>query len=337
MNRVNQPDRVSLDSFMDTTTATDGQYYTFVNHAPNSLAVGVKEIALLRATIPLIQLPIPSYQLVFYYHRLATVSTIPDATTLRAVRLYPQGYIPPTGFTAFVENSFFQTPQELVDSLNIAAAAGGDNATYNTLYVPGDIVFTYDENQNEITFKGTAAGVYYCNAGYNSPEVLASQVSTAITTYNQDTTTSRQPFALGYTLNLRCGYAMDGINRPRGSGTNFLSNKCANLTGKSWVAGIPVWVDSYPCLTYTGNIYLYSNVVGNSGSGSVNKKNLLCVIPVDVPLGGIIQYVGHSTPAYAKKVASEIYSFDFELRDDANQPFYLPDSANVNIELSLIY
>jgi hypothetical protein len=337
MNRVNQPDRLSVDSFMDTTTATDGQYFTFVNHAPNTALVGAKEATLLRCTIPFIVLPIPDYQLVFYYYKLPTATTIPAATHLRAVRLYPRDYFPPTGFTDFTVNTFFQTPQDLVNALNNASAAGGDNVTYNTRWDAGGVVFSYDPVTNLIEFAGTDASSNYCNAGYNDPIVRASQASTAIQTYNQDTTTSRQPFTLGYTLNLRCGFAMDGVNRPRLSGTNFVANSCANLAGRPFEDAVAIYADSYVDLVYTSNIYLYSNIVANSGFGSVSKRNLLAVIPVDVPPGGIIQYVGHSTPAYSKKVASEIYSVDIEMRDDANMPFYLPDSANVNVEFSILY
>lgn len=337
MNRVNQPDRLSIDSFMDTSTGTNGQYFTFQNHSPNTALVGAKKVHMLRATIPYIQTSIPSYQLVFYYHKLGSATTVPSATTLRAVRLYPQDYVPPTGFTSYTLNKFFQTPQELVDTLNQAAIAGGDSVTYNTRWIAGDVTFYYDANLGQIYFEGNDTAAWYCNAGYNDPFVQASQASTAITTYNFDTSTTRQPYVTGYTLNLRCGFAMDGTNIPRGSGSNLVSPLCANLTGTPFEDGAPIYADTFPCLNYTGNIYVYSNVVGNSGYGSVNKKNLLGVIPVDVPQGGVINYDGHSMGAYALKVAGEIYSVDIELRDDANQPFYLPDSANVNIELSIIY
>lgn len=337
MNRLNQPDRLSLDSFMDTTTATNGQYFTFVNHAPNTALVGATKIHMLRATIPYIQPSIPNYSLVFYYYKLPNGTTVPSSTYLKAVRLYPNDYVPPAGFTNYSLNKFFNTPQELVDALNDAATTGGDDLSYNTLWSAGDITFAYDSDLNQIYFTGNTGGSYYCSAGYNDPNVIASQLSTNIVTYNFDTSTSRQPFVLGYTLNLRCGFAMDGVNRPRQSGTNFLSNLCANLTGTSFDDGSPIYADTFPNLNYTGTIYLYANIVGNSGYGSVNKKNLLGVVPVDVPQGGVINYDGHSAPAYALKVSSEIYNIEVEMRDEANQPFYLPDSANVNVELNIIY
>ena len=322
---------------MDTTTSTDGQFFTFVNHAPNTALVNAKKIHFLRASIPYIQMPLPDYALVFYYYKVATATTVPLAANLKAVRLYPKDYLPPTAFTAFTKNQFIQTPQELADVLNLAASAGGDNVTYNTLWTADDVTFFYDADTNQLYWEGTDAASFYCNAGYNDPNVRASQASTAITTYNQDTSTSRQPFVTGYTLNLRCGYAMDGVNRPRGSGTNFVANSCANLAGRPFAGLVDIFADSFPDLNYTANVYLYSNIVANSGYGSVNKKNLLAVIPMSVPLGAVSQYIGHSAPAYATKVASEIYSIDIEMRDDANQPFYLPDSANVNVEIGIIY
>lgn len=337
MNRLNQPDRVSLDSFMDTTTGTDGQYYTFVNHAPNTHIIGAKKVHLLRATIPNIQLQLNDYALVFYYYKLPTATTVPAAIYLKAVRLYPRDYIAPSGITSFTMNRFLSSPQELVDLLNEAASAGGDNLTYNTLWAVDDITFFYDTDSNQIYFVGTDPASYYCNAGYNDPIVKASQASTAITIRNVDNSTTQQPYVIGYTLNLRCGFAMDGVNRPRGSFGTFLANSCANLTGDSYTGLVPIYADTYPNLVYSQNIYVYSNIVANSGYGSVSKRNLLGVVPCDVPPGAVIQYVGHSSPAYATKVASEIYSIDIEMRDDANQPFYLPDSANVNLELNILY
>lgn len=338
MNRINQPDRISVDSFQDTTTATNGQYYTFVNTSPNTSLVGAKKIHLLRCTIPYIQMPIPTYQLVFYYYATDAATDVPEAADLRAVRLYPHDYTPPTGFGSYTLNEFFQTPSDLVTALNAASAAGGDDVTYNTLYVANDLTFSYNAVLNQIYFEGNDPTKFYTSAGFNDPIVQASQASTAISIYNFDGTTSRQPYALGYTLNLRCGFACDGVNIPRGSGNNLVSVKCAQLTGTLAPANGSIYADTFPNLNYTSNVYIYSNIVGNSGFGSTRQRNLLGVIPMNVPLGAIAHYDGHSAPAYSTKVPSDIYSVDIELRDDANQPFYLPThTANVNIELGILY
>lgn len=338
MQRVNQPDRISLDSFADTTTATNGQYNTFTNTAPTTALVGAKKIHMLRATIPYVPpASIPNYSLVFYYYKLATATTVPNNASLCAVRLYPSDYVPPAAVTAFTRNRLVQSPSDLVTLLNQAASAGGDDVTYNNRFVAGDITFFYDAPSNQILFEGNTAGAFYCNAGYNDPLVRATQGSIDITIEPFDGIINPQPFLPGYTLNLRVGYAMDGVQRPRGAGGNLVANSCANLTGTPFATGVPVPSDTFPDLNYTSNVYIYSNIVGNSGYGAYGRKNLLGVIPMNVPIGGVANFDGHAVNAYATKVASEIYSVDVELRDDANMPFFLPDSANVNIELNIMY
>jgi hypothetical protein len=336
MQRVNQPDRLSLDSFADTTTATNGLYNTFSNTAPTTALVGAKKIHLLRASVPYIPTAsIPLYQCVFYYYALGEATDIPEAGNLRAVRLFPSDYIAPSGFNTYVQNRIFQSPSDLAAALTLAAAAGGDDDTYNTLFAAGDVTFTYNSTFNQIFFTGTDPALFYCNAGYNDPIVLASQRSDDIVIPNQDGSTQRQPSTPGFTLNLRVGYAMDGVQRPRGAGSNLVSNSCANLTGITFAGAVPP--DTYPDLNYSSNMYIYSNIVGNSGYGAYGRKNLLGVIPMNVPIGGVANFDGHGTAAYATKVASEIYSVDIELRDDANMPFLLPDSANVNLEINILY
>jgi hypothetical protein len=45
--------------------------------------------------------------------------------------------------------------------------------------------------------------------------------------------------------------------------------------------------------------------------------------------------VGLKAPLY--KVMNDIYVMDIELRDDQDQPFYVPDGLNVNIEIGFKY
>ena len=70
--------------------------------------------------------------------------------------------------------------------------------------------------------------------------------------------------------------------------------------------------------------------------GSGKQHNLLGVIPVNAPPLGVAQYTA-LTPNMMSKVVDTIYEISVEMRDDANQPFALPDSAQVNIELAFVY
>jgi hypothetical protein len=339
MNTVNTPDRLSLDAFADPERGTKSDYSSFNNNLGVAV-LNAKQLHLLRATIPNVQLQIPDYQLVFYYYELPDATTVPTATHLKAVRLYPDGYLPPAGFTAFTKNQYVADPDALTTRLNLAASAGGDNVTYNTLWVSGGVTFVYDSTRKHIQWYGNGVGKYYANAGFLDPIVQASQADpTKITTYNFNTSTSIQPYVLGCTLNQRLGYALSGISTPPLSFGAAVSNKIANLTGVAKITGSSGIVphDSYPNLVYTQNIYLYSTLVGNQGLANYGRKNLIAVINVDVPSFGVIQFIGSYNGGEAHPIPEEIYGVNIEMRDDNNQPYTLPLSANVNIEFAIDY
>jgi len=339
INTVNCPDRLSLDSYADTDRATTATYSSFTNNLGVAI-LGAKQLHMLRATIPNCKLQIPDYQLVFYYYELPDATTVPTATHLKAVRLYPSDYVPPAGFTAFTKNTFFTDPSALVTQLNLAAGAGGDNVTYNTLWVSAGVTFAYSTSTKQITWYGNGVGKYYANAGWNDPIVLASQADpTKITTYNFNTSTTIQPFAAGFTLNQRVGYALSGTSTPPQSFGAAVANSIANLTGVAKITGSGgvVPVDSFPNLVNTQNIYFYANVISNNGLGNYGRKNLMAVVAVDVAPFGVIQFIGSYNGGEAHPIPEEIYAVNIEMRDDANQPFTLPRSANVNVEIALDY
>jgi len=340
-NTVNTPDRLSLDAYADTGRASAATYSSFTNNLGVAI-LNAKQLHLLRATIPNAKLQIPDYQLVFYYYELPDGTTVPTASHLKAVRLYPSDYVAAASFTSFTRNVFYSDPAALVTQLNLAASAGGDSVTYNTLWVSGGVVFAYSTTSKQITWYGTGSGKYYANAGWNDPIVQASQAdATKITTYNFGYSSTIQPFVLGTTLNQRLGYALSGTCLPPQSFGAAIANSIANLTGKPKIDGggatsiVPA--DSYPCLVFTQNIYLYSNVVCNGGLGNYGRKNLMAVIAVDVASFGVIQFIGSYNGGEAHPIPDEIYGVTIEMRDDNNQPFTLPQSANVNVELAVDY
>jgi len=413
MNTVNTPDRLSLDAYADTERNGNATYYSFNNNLGVAI-LNAKQLHLLRATIPNVKLQIADYQLVFFYYQLPDASTVPNSTHLKAVRLYPSDYVPPSGFTTYTKNIFFTDPSVLATQLTTAGAASGDSATYNKLWVSGDVSFTYSSTTRQITFTGATSAKYYANAGFNDQNVLAVMNNTATTivtsatgdgtngtylvsntagiyvgstvvitgavtsgyngtftvtavtgntsfvvanttptgsafvngkvvvtpnvmlTYNYNASTSLQPMVTGVTLNQRVGYALSGTSvAPYSFGAGI--SGVANLTGIARATSTAVPVDSYPCLVYSQNIYLYSNLVGNQGLANYGHKNLLAIINIEVPSFGVIQFVGSYNGGEAHPLPDEIYGVGIEMRDDNNQPFSLPLSANVNIELAIDY
>lgn len=413
MNTVNTPDRLSLDAYADTERNANAVYSSFNNNLGVAI-LNAKQLHLLRATIPNVKLQIPDYQLVFFYYQLPDATTVPNSTHLKAVRLYASDYVPPAGFTAYTKNTYFGDPTTFATQLTTAAAASGDSATYNKLWVSGDVTFSYSTTTKQISFVGATNSKYYANAGFADPNVLAVMNNTATTvvssatgdgtlgtylvsstagiyvgstvvitgavtggyngtftvtavtgntsfvvanttptgsafvngkavitpnvmlTYNFNAATSLQPMVAGLTMNSRVGYALSGVSVvPYSFGSQIAG--VANLTGVAKATAASVPPDSFPCLVYSQNIYLYSNLVGNQGLANYGKKNLIAVINVDVPSLGVIQFIASYNGAEAHPLPDEIYSVGIEMKDDNNQPWTLPLSANVNIELAVDY
>jgi hypothetical protein len=341
-NRILQPDLIEVNSFNDPNTPflTNG----FTNDM-NTAVINPKRITLIKATIPVSTVQLPDYGLVFYYHSLASATTVPTTGSLKAVRLFPRTYIAPTGlaYTPTL-NRFITGGSDLVALLNTAASAGGDDGTRNPLWTAGDVVFTWNSITQQITFRGTDAARYYTNAGNLDPLIPAALVLYPITMANAvGGGTSLQPQVAGITLNHRLGYCFSGLTLNNQGTPGLAAYAC--LTNRTVVGGASattnaVPVDNFPNLVYTGNIYMYTSIVMNSGNAgnNANNKNLLAVIPAsDVPNFGFIQFHPNNNAVYATKLPETINRIDIQLMDDANQPYLIGDNAYISVLFGINY
>ena len=385
--RVNNPERVFLNSSDDSKNTTDFGFSGFTCTYDTPI-LGAKKTMMLRATIPNAQVNIPDYQCCFFYYSLTSAAQVPGPANLKCVRLYPSTYQAPAALgTAFTKNRYFSDPADFVTQLNTSAAAGGDNATYNTLWTAGDITFSYNSTTKQITFTGNTAGRYYAPAGWNDPNVnyccqfnnQAGVAWTANTAYAPGTVVTNggvryvalngsagtvgfntdgsltqlcgqilmpstaniavtypQPLVANWTMNLRVGYAMSGTSYGPQVSQTTQQPAYADITHASYANGTAVPVDSFPNLVYTQCIYLYSNIVAGVSLGSNGQHNVLAVVPSNAPQLGVIQYTALSVNMMSKLVDT-IYEITINMRDDANQPFVLPDNAQVNLELAMVY
>ena len=336
--RVNNPDRVFLNSSDDTRTVASIGFDNFQCRYDTPI-LGAKRVQLLRATIPNAVINLPDYSLVFYYYQLPTATTAPAAAYLKTVRLYPSYYQAPAALgTAYTKNRFVSDPADFVTLLNAAASAGGDNVTYNPNWVQGDVLFAYNATTKQITMTGQTAGKFYAIAGWNDPNVNALMAANTIVMPNfTGGGTTPQPDVQNYTLNLRVGYCMSGYSLSMNGQTAAAPNALyANLTNGTFANAVGVPPDSFPNLVYTQCVYLYCDIVSGSGLGSGKQHNLLSVVPSNAPQLGVIQYTA-LTLNWMLKVPTDIYEITVYMRDDANQPLNLPDSAQVNIELAFFY
>ena len=345
-SRVNQPERVFVSSNDDPTSASGLGFSQFQVNFDTPI-LDSKKTQLLRATIPNAVQNIPDYQLTFWYHRSTTQYFTPSDNTLTCVRLYPTGW---TGnSTTWTANRYISNGQDFVNLLNTAASAGGDVVTANPYWVVGDVTFSWNGTTNQISVTGNTGSVYYSIAGWNDPFVQAAQKGLGARNnggqiggvYLTTATNAQyvlQPYVLGYTLNLRVGYAMSGnCLAPPNYPTQTNSNSYyANLTNLTFASSTAIPPDSYPNLVYTGSVYLYSNIILGASLGSGKQHNLLAVIPVSGAQLIITNYVA-ATLTWLCKTPDTLYNITIDMRDDANQPYLLPDSAVVNVEMAFHY
>jgi hypothetical protein len=340
-SRVNQPERVFLNSSDDNTNATTTGFSSF-RCTFDTPILGAKRCQMLRATVPNCLVNIPDYQLMFWYYNLPAATTVPTDANLECIRLYPSWAVPASALgSAFTKNRPLTGPADLCTLLNAAASPGGDSITYNPYWSGAsaqDVSFAFNTSTLRITMTGLSSGRFYAIAGYNDPLVVAANsglgaqgaITNSLITYNV-----QQPFATGYTLNLRAGYAMSGSsiddNNDVAGNTRY-----ANLTNTTFAqnAGIPP--DSFPNLVYTQCIYLYSNIVAGSSLGSGRQHDLLTVMSNNAAALGVASFVS-ATVTWLTKIPSDIYEIEVRMLDDANQPLVLPDNAQVNLELAFHY
>jgi hypothetical protein len=330
-----QPDRVFVNSTDDPTESTNPSFNRFTV-SMNPGIMGTETCMPLRATIPNVALQIPDYALVFWYWNLPTATTTPSISYLKNVRLVPSL----TSISGtYVANQYFNSPADLVNQLNLAAGINGDVSGNNPYWTAGDITFSFDFGSQRIYWNGNTAGRYYAAVGWADPIFAASSPQNNVVYKLANASGGQytlQPYVAGQSLNLRLGFAMSGacLNNGVGTGTNI---RYANLGNLALVAPFAVYSDTYPNLVYSNNVYVYADFILGSTQGSNQKRNLLMCVPVNCPPLGVIQWSAPPLFNFLTKVQSQLDTMTFELLDDNNQPFNLPDSANINIEIGLRY
>ena len=334
---VNQPTRIFVSSDNDTSTPRTGAYNQFTVNLQTPI-LGARRAQLLRCTIPnapATGVTIPDYMCEFWYYQLTSATTAPSISNLKCIRLYPANFVPSSGYATYVKNQYFASPAALVTALNSAAGTGGDVSTYNPNWTAGDVSFSYSTATQQITMTGLTSGKYYAIAGYNDPNIKTNAALITVPLFSGGT--SVQPYVLGYTMNLRVGYALSGqanaVQGTVGSSQNILY---ANLTNTAFAQNVGIPPDAFPDLVYTQNVYLYSSLCVGSSATSNRRNNLLSVAPITANQLVVSQYIA-LTLNYLNNIADTIYTISIEMRDDNDQPFYLNDNNTVNVELALSY
>lgn len=350
MSTLNHPDKIVLDAYSDPQLETylpNGVYTRWVNQMKTPI-LNAKGIQLINANMvnSVLQLNDAS-QLMFFYYLSSTQAGMCSLVNLKCVRLLPSNYVPAPAFTAFTKNRYFNNAVELVAALNQAAGAGGDSATYNPLWAtPGLVTFSYDTTTRKISITSANATYYVAPAAADDPNVLDALRGTTtpanrirMNTYNNVggyATAPLQPYAEGYSMNARLGFAM-GYNT-RGLWWNGTSQiGCATSTGVPQNT-LAIEADANPILIGSQNVNVYLSIATGSGMDSWSgRKNLIATIPLEVAPLNINSYTTNSTEKPALSIPNEVYEIGVELYDDSGVPFYQPPNYNTELTFSVYY
>jgi hypothetical protein len=347
MASLARPDKVSLDAFSDGNLEMqnpNGLYNRFTNQLKTPI-LNAKGIQLLNANFinSILQLN-DNGQLMFFYYASATQAGIRTLANLRCVRLLPSNYVPASGYTAYTRNKYFNSVVELVAALNAASATGGDSATFNPLWVAGQVSFSYDTTTRKISIT-SVAGTYIAPAGADDPFVLDQLRGTTtptnrivMNTFNATGVYAGavlQPYVEGVSMNSRIGFGMSYMSRGLWWGASSQQG-CATSTGVP-LAATAIEADANPILLGSQNCSFYLSIVSGSGIDFTGRKNLIQTIPIEVAPLNINSYTASSVEKPAISIPTDIYEISVEMLDDNGQPFLQPPNYNCNLAFAVYY
>ena len=365
---VFQPDKISINSFQDRSFATNVEpyeqqtYSAFTNQLQNP-ALNVKSIQLNRATIPPAQTSIPNNECIFLYRRCSHDSasdqpSFNELTTWQSIRMVrllrtdaysendPVFYDASKNPSMFGFNQVFQGYQDFVDTLNKAAQndpldSSVIDATLLKYIVPNDIQFQYSNNKiawipNNYIYGPGVPMYYYTEVGYDDPDIpiFLQNAERDLQLPAGELTDLYQP------LNVRMGFPWNGVlDKDAESFPTLISYRMRpvpDFTALPWTPILPYYAQSYANLVHTHNIFLYADIVGGSSEDTNSDSPLLAIIPVSTAQLGVNTYETKTSNPLTK-VPHHIYSISIKMKTDTNSDFVLPNSAPVNIEITLQY
>ena len=257
-------------------------------------------------------------------------------------------------------NRIFQDYQDLVDSLNYAAANSTGPQVNGKPRIgasePGDVKFALDERLNRIIFlPQDTANWYYMPCGYEDLNALGEQI--ALKLFSKDE--AYAPQQLGYFLNQRLGYTWNGRfanfldpnKDPMYQGNPLLSQLFYFVrpqlplvdVANDYIREDELTFNSYPDLVYSGSVGVYADVVLGSTQTSdaettpvTTNSALLSTVPVNAQQLQIAMYQNNFNNPL-KNVPEIIPEIGITLLTDTGLPYWLPNNCLVNLELAVEY
>lgn len=326
LNPANQPDKIFLssDDPLDTPSgfSTSG-HVSLANTSYHTFTVNLKQPVLNCAGIQLgtfVQANTPgdgpcisdyeASRIGFLYYKQASSLTAPnpDTTELRQIYLLASSSLvldPTENWT----NRYFSSYADLVSALNNASTALGAGPSGGA-----DVVFIYDQVNRRICWYGTDNTKLYMPAGYNDPQAQG---------WIKYTLSDLSPLPYGKTLNQRLGFTNQSYN--------FDYQRMGGTTSASYI-----YANGFPNLVRTNSITLRTSFHSQSSVNSKDNRDVLAVIPQQVPFLGVNDFQCNTTH-FLRNIPETLQSLTVSMLDDAGQPYWVDNNVNTLIELLCNY
>ena len=343
---IYQPDKVSLNSYdtiVEPDTVFTSSSFTIRLQKP---ALNVKSVELLRASFPTPVTNISDQCCTFWYYKYPPSSTLPtyvsdlNPSYLFCVRLQPSWTPPELVGTQYAYNRTFTDYNDLVSELNKAAA--NDPFSDTIQFIANDITFSYNATYNKIVMTGNSGTSSYCIAGQQDKNVAAAvaqlQINTSYPGSIYGYAGRGQPYSSsGLSLAQKLGWSWNGA-----SATDRIDFANQFRPTLSYIGlGSPISTriniaNNYANLVNTACVYVYVDWVAGSSQDSQGNGGLLGAIPLNTG-NNSVGFFDKVISNPLSKIPPQLQEIRVLLKDENGNPFNLPLTAQVNLELGFSY
>jgi hypothetical protein len=235
-------------------------------------------------------------------------------------------------------------------------------------YIKNDIAFSYNQTYNKIVFKGQTADYYYLPASYSDPNIFdpitplkpttgaALRLGVVTNEYVPPVVLeptyllggyagNGQPWTVYRTLNMRLGWTWNG-------------NTASIPDYKNQFRPVPTYVFNYgsidvfktvkvlttlsnTALTYanlvnTATVIVFLDIVAGSTQDSTGAGGVLGSVPLNIQNNGV-GFFDKVLSQKLTKIPSQLQELRFTFKDEQGNPFLMPNSAVVNLEIGVEY
>ena len=343
---IYQPDKVSLNSFdsiIEPDTVFNSATFTIRLAKP---ALNVRSVDLLRASFPTPVTNIPDQCCTFWYYRYPSGSTLPTYVSdlnpayLYCIRLQPSWTPPELVGTQYAYNRTFTDYSDLITELNKATVA--DPASASIQFTANDITFSYNATYNKIVMTGNNNTSSYCVAGQQDKNVAAAvkqlQINTSYPGSVYGYAGQGQPYcSTGFSLAQKLGWTWNGASVT--DRIDFANQFRPTLSYIGYGSPISTRVNiapNYANLVNTACVYVYVDWVAGSSQDSQGNGGLLGAIPLDTA-NNAVGFFDKVISNPLTKIPPQLQEIRVLLKDENGNPFNLPLTAQVNLELGFSY